>query len=176
MMQRRLCPLLAGAAAILFVPAGAHAAAERNLNDLSIEELAQVEVLSASKRAEPLSQAPTSIFVITNDDIMRSSATTLPELLRAAPNLQVQRIDTREYSITARGFSGYDTANKLLVRIDGRSIYSTLHSGVFWDLQNPLLEDLRQIEVISGPGGTLYGTNAVNGVINISSKDSADTL
>jgi iron complex outermembrane receptor protein len=156
--------------------AGAAAAAVQDLSALSIEELAQVEVQSASKRAEPVSAAPTSIYVITGDDILRSSATSLPELLRDAPNLQVQRIDAREYSITARGFSGYDNANKLLVRIDGRSIYSTLHSGVFWELHNPLLEDLRQVEVISGPGGTLYGTNAVNGIINISSKDAADTI
>ena len=177
MKQRRRPSLFLRATflGMLSAKAGATAAVQ-DLTSLSIEELAQVEVQSASKRAEPVSQAATSIFVITGDDILRSSASSLPELLREAPNLQVQRLNAREYSITARGFSGYDNANKLLVRIDGRSIYSTLHSGVFWELHNPLLEDLRQIEVISGPGGTLFGTNAVNGIINISSKDAADTL
>lgn len=146
------------------------------LKNLSIEQLAQITVQSASKRDEPLSGAPTAIYAITSDDILRSGATSIPELLREAPNLQVQRIDAREYAITARGFNGYDTANKLLVQIDGRSIYSTLHSGVFWQLHNPVLEDIRQVEVISGPGGTLYGANAMNGVINIATRDASDTM
>ena len=147
-----------------------------DLADLSIEQLAQVEVRSASKQSEPLSRAATSIFVITDQDIARSAATSLPELLRLAPNLQVQRLDAREYAVGARGFNGFETSNKLLVQVDGRTVYTPLHSGVFWEQHAPLLEDLDQIEVISGPGGTLYGPNAVNGVVNIASKDARDTL
>jgi iron complex outermembrane receptor protein len=175
-MTRRLStPLILGAACAGLAPAKAADALE-DLNSLSIEELAQIEVQSASKQAEPLSQAPTSIFVITSDDIVRSSATSLPELLRLAPNLQVQRVDADQYAVSARGFNGVESANKLLVRMDGRSLYTTLHSGVFWQLYSPLLEDLAQVEVVSGPGGTLFGPNAVNGVVNIVSKDAQDTL
>lgn len=148
----------------------------QDLSQLSIEELAQLSVRSASKTNEPLSAAPAALYVITSDDIQRSNATTLPEALRLAPNLQVEQLNASQYSITARGFNGFDASNKLLVLIDGRSIYSTLHSGVFWDLQAPLIEDIDQVEVISGPGGTLYGPNAVNGVININSRDARDTI
>jgi iron complex outermembrane receptor protein len=147
-----------------------------DLSGLSIEELARIEVRSASKEAEPLSRAATALFVITDDDIARSPATSLPELLRRAPNLEVQRLDARQYAVSARGFDGAESSNKLLVLIDGRSVYSTLHSGVFWELHSPLLEDIQQVEVISGPGGTLYGPNAVNGVINVATKDARDTL
>ncbi|MEA3050988.1 MAG: iron complex outerrane recepter protein [Sphingomonadales bacterium] len=147
-----------------------------DLSNLSIEELARIEVRSASKQAEPLSRAATALYVITDDDIARSPATSLPEVLRMAPNLGVQRLDGRQYAISARGFNGAESSNKLLVLIDGRSVYSTLHSGVFWELHSPLLEDLDQIEVISGPGGTLYGPNAVNGVVSVTSKDAHDTL
>jgi iron complex outermembrane receptor protein len=143
---------------------------------LSIEELAQLPVRSASKRDEPLSGAPTSLFVLTGEDVIASGATSLPEALRLAPNLNVQQVDASQYAITARGFNGTETANKLLVLIDGRTIYTPLQSQVFWNLHSPLLEDLHQIEVISGPGGTLYGPNAVNGVINITSRDAHDTL
>jgi iron complex outermembrane recepter protein len=146
------------------------------LRDLSIEQLAQIEVRSASKRAEPIGRAPTSIFVITGNDIVRSAATSLPEALRLAPNLQVQQLDARQFAITSRGFNGAESSNKLLVLIDGRSVYSTLHSGVFWELHSPLLEDISQIEVISGPGGTLYGPNAVNGVVSVATRDSRETL
>lgn len=163
-------PLLAGCA-LATTAAGAD-----QLADLSIEELARLEVTSAGKRAEPLSAVPATIAVITNQDVIRSGATSLPEVLRLAPNIDVQRIDARQYAITARGFQGYETANKLLVQIDGRSIYSTLFSGVFWDLYDTPLEDIDRIEVISGPGGALYGANAVNGVINITTKDARETL
>ena len=101
------------------------------LRDLSIEELTNIEVTSASKRAEPLSAAPTALFVITGDDIRRSGHTSVAEALRLAPNLDVQRLNAREYAITARGFGGAETARHLLVLVDGRSIYSTLFSGVF---------------------------------------------
>jgi iron complex outermembrane receptor protein len=146
------------------------------LRELSIEQLAQIEVRSASKQAEPISRAPTSIFVITGNDIVRSAATSLPEALRLAPNLQVQQLDARQFALTSRGFNGAESSNKLLVLIDGRSVYSTLHSGVFWELHSPLLEDVGQIEVISGPGGTLYGPNAVNGVVSVATRDSRETL
>lgn len=157
-------------------PSVAHASDDQqDLSSLSIEELAQLPVRSASKQEEPLSTAPTSLFVITDVDIARSNGTSLPEVLRVAPNLHVERLSATQSTVSARGFAGFETSNKLLVLIDGRSVYSTLHSGVFWDLHSPLLEDLQQIEVISGPGGTLYGPNAVNGVINILSKDARDT-
>jgi iron complex outermembrane recepter protein len=152
------------------------ASVEPNLSNLSIEELAQLNVRSASKRDEPLSEAPTALYVITGDEIMNSAATSLPEALRLAPNLEVQQVDARQYAITARGFNSVETSNKLLVLIDGRSIYSTLASSVFWELHNRLVEDIQQIEVISGPGGTLYGANAVNGVVNLITRDASDTL
>jgi iron complex outermembrane receptor protein len=145
------------------------------LRELSIEELTQIQVTSASKRAEPLAQVANALFVITNDDIRRSGYTSVPEVLRLAPNLDVRRINAREYAITARGFGGYETARHLLVLVDGRSVYSTLFSGVFWELQELPLEDIDRIEVISGPGGTLYGLNAVNGVINIITRDAGAT-
>lgn len=183
MKPRRSAALAVGAAWLAVAPQPLLAeeitdAAETivDLRELSIEQLAQLEVTSASKQAEPISRAPTSIFVITGGDILRSPATSLPELLRQAPNLQVQRLDARQYAVTSRGFNGAESSNKLLVLIDGRSVYTTLHSGVFWELHSPLLEDLQQVEVISGPGGTLYGPNAVNGVVNVTSRDSRDTI
>jgi iron complex outermembrane receptor protein len=141
---------------------------------LSLEELANISITSVSKRAEQLAEAPASIFVISGDEIRRSGYTTLPEALRLAPNLQVARVDARNYAITARGFNN-PFANKLLVLIDGRTVYSPLFSGVFWDAQDVVLEDVNRIEVISGPGATLWGANAVNGVINIITKSAAAT-
>src|SRR6185437_211574 len=144
------------------------------LADLSLEELANVEIVSVSKRAERLSDAPASVFVITADDNRRSGATSLPEALRLAPNLQVAQESASGYAITSRGFNS-SSANKLLVLIDGRSVYSPLFSGVFWDAQDVMLEDVERIEVISGPGGTLWGVNAVNGVINIITRSTENT-
>jgi iron complex outermembrane receptor protein len=160
--------------AALFHADAAQAQVATNLADLSLEELANIEVTSVSKRAQPLADAPASIFVITNNDIRRSGATTLPQALRLAPNLQVAQVDARNYAITARGFNN-PFENKLLVLIDGRTVYTPLFSGVFWDVQNVLLEDVDRIEVISGPGATLWGANAVNGVINVITKSAADT-
>ncbi|HSI18548.1 MAG TPA: TonB-dependent receptor plug domain-containing protein, partial [Sphingomonas sp.] len=147
----------------------------QDLSSLSIEELSQIPVRSASKREEPLSAAPTALYVITANDIARANSNSLPEILRQAPNLHVERVNGSQYAITARGFNGVEPSNKILLLIDGRSAYSTLHSGVFWELHAPLAEDLQQIEVVSGPGGTLYGPNAVNGVVSLISKDSHDT-
>ncbi|MFP5506611.1 MAG: TonB-dependent receptor plug domain-containing protein [Gammaproteobacteria bacterium] len=153
----------------------AHAAnVHTALVDLSLEELSNLEVTSVSKRAERLTDAAASIFVITADDIRSHGARSLPEALRLAPNLHVARTSASSYIITARGFSS-SSANKLLVLIDGRSVYTPLFSGVFWDAQDVMLEDIERIEVVSGPGGTLWGTNAVNGVINIITRPARDT-
>jgi len=157
------------------LPAAAKDQEPQDLSNLSIEELAQIPVRAASKREEPLSGVPNAAYVITNDDIVRSAATSLPEVLRQAPNLQIERVNATQYAISSRGFGGFEPANKMLVLMDGRSVYSTLHSGVFWELHQPLLEDIQQVEVIGGPGGALYGPNAVNGVISVQSKDAADT-
>jgi iron complex outermembrane receptor protein len=146
----------------------------RSLLDLSLEELSNIKVTSVSRRAESLATAAASVYVITGDDIRRSGATTLMEALRLAPNLQVARSGSTGYAITARGFN-QGLANKLLVQIDGRTVYSPFFAGVFWDAQDVMLEDVDRIEVISGPGGTMWGANAVNGVINILTKSSAST-
>lgn len=168
--------IAACAAALLAAPA-AHAdvpAQNEDIAELSLEELANIQVTSVSKRAESLSGAAASIFVITGNDIRRSGSTSLPEALRLAPNLQVARVDARNYAVTARGFSS-PFENKLLVLVDGRTVYSPLFSGVFWDVQDVVLDDVERIEVISGPGATLWGANAVNGVINIITKSAAAT-
>ena len=161
-------------AALFGTAAAAALPATNRLTDLSLEELSNIEITSVSKRAERLSDAPTSVFVITADDIRRSGATSLPEALRLAPNLQVARGSANGWAISARGFNSA-SANKLLVLIDGRSVYSPLFSGVFWDVQDLMLQDVERIEVISGPGGTLWGVNAVNGVVNVITRSSADT-
>jgi len=141
---------------------------------LSIEELTRIEITSVSKSAEPLAEAPAAVYVISGDDIRRSGATSIPEALRLAPNLHVARRNAHSWSISARGFNT-ELANKLLVLIDGRAVYTPLYSGVYWDRQDYLLEDIDRIEVVSGPGGTLWGANAVNGVINIVTKTAAET-
>jgi len=170
----------AGAAAgLTLAGAGAHAQTLPNFASLSIEELGEIQVTSVSKRAEPVRGAPSAIYVITHDDIARAGARTIPEMLRLAPNLQVAQTSASGYMITARGFSGSPAAqnfsNKLLVLIDGRSVYTPLYSGVYWDMQDVLPEDIERIEVISGPGAALWGANAVNGVINITTRKSSDT-
>jgi iron complex outermembrane receptor protein len=141
------------------------------LGGMSLEELANVQVTSVSKSVEPLRTAPAAIYVITHDDIARSGATSIPEALRLAPNLEVTQMSASDYVVSARGFGGSPGAqnfsDKLLVLIDGRSVYSPLYSGVYLDAQDVMLEDVDRIEVISGPGATLWGANAMNGVINI---------
>ncbi|MES1196079.1 MAG: TonB-dependent receptor plug domain-containing protein, partial [Steroidobacter sp.] len=144
------------------------------LKKMSLEELMNIEVVSVSRSLEKLSTATSSIQVITHEDIRRSGATSLPEALRLASNLQVAQKNSHDWAISARGFNT-DLANKLLVMIDGRTVYTPLFSGVFWNAQDYLLEDIDRIEVISGPGGTLWGANAVNGVINIITRRAKDT-
>lgn len=154
------------------------AAAETSFVDLSIEELTQIRITSVSRRAETLSQAAASVYVITAEDIRRSGADSLPEILRLAPNLQVARTNNFTYAITARGMNGTQntTPNKLLVMVDGRSTYTPFYSGVLWDVQDTLLEDIERIEVISGPGGVLWGVNAINAVVNIITRQQATGL
>jgi iron complex outermembrane receptor protein len=144
------------------------------LKQLSIEQLMNLQVTSVSKRPERLAQTASAIEVITGEDIRRSGASSLPEALRLASNLQVAQVDSRQWAISARGFNG-TVANKLLVLIDGRTVYTPLYSGVFWDVQQMALADIDRIEVISGPGATLWGSNAVNGVINVITKHAKDT-
>ncbi len=147
---------------------------EDDFFDLSLNELMAVEVTSVSKKAEKAFDAPAAIFVLTNEEIRRSGAENLPEALRAVPGLQVARINANKWAVSARGFNT-QFSNKLLVLIDGRSIYTPLFSGVYWDAQDVPMEDIDRIEVIRGPGATLWGANAVNGVINIVTKHSRET-
>ena len=145
-----------------------------SLKNMSLEQLMNIEIISVSKRPEKLTEAASAIQVITQEDIRNSGAKTLAEALRLAPNLQVAQVNSSQWAISSRGFDNV-LANKLLVLIDGRTVYTPLYAGVFWDVQNLLLEDIDRIEVISGPGGTLWGANAVNGVINIITKSAVDT-
>ncbi len=162
---------------LLALPARAVTDLPADIADMSIEELANIKIHSVSKKPESLAAAAASVFVITADDIRRSGLTSVPEVLRLAPNLQVAKTSNGGYAITARGLNGSNNSapNKLQVLIDGRSVYTPLFSGVFWDIQDMMLEDVQRIEVISGPGGTMWGVNAVNGVINITTRSAGDT-
>jgi iron complex outermembrane recepter protein len=144
------------------------------LREMSLEQLMNVDVTSVAKEPQPYGQAPAAIQVITSDEIRRSGASSIPEALRLADNLDVAQKNSHDWAISARGFNT-SLANKLLVLMDGRTVYTPLFAGVFWDEQDYLLEDIDRIEVISGPGGTLWGANAVNGVINIVTKSAKDT-
>ncbi|HEX5454184.1 MAG TPA: TonB-dependent receptor [Stellaceae bacterium] len=157
------------------IGAAAHAQSVEELRNLTIAQLGQVNITSVSLRPEPLGEAAAAVYVITADEIRRSGALTLPEILRLAPNLEVARVNSQAYAISSRGFNSVNASNKLLVLIDGRSIYTPFFSSVFWDQQQILPENIERIEVVSGPGGTLWGSNAVNGVINIITKNSHDT-
>jgi iron complex outermembrane recepter protein len=164
--------LTVAASWLLAAPAAAQQADHiESLARMSLAELGNVEVTSVSKAAEPLGQAPTAIYVITHDDIIRSGATSLPEALRLAPNILITQLTSSNYVAAARGFGGNPDAqsfsNKLLILIDGRSVYTPLFSGVYFDAQDVIFDDVDRIEVISGPGATLWGANAVNGVINV---------
>jgi iron complex outermembrane receptor protein len=149
------------------------------LSRMTLEELAKVEVTSVSKSAQSLSVAPASIFVITRDDIRNAGVLSIPEALRLAPNMQVTQLTSGGYQIGARGLAGapesQNFSNKILILIDGRSVYSPLFSGIEYDMQDVLMDDVERIEVISGPGATLWGANAMHGVINIITRRAQDS-
>jgi iron complex outermembrane receptor protein len=147
----------------------AKAAPQTDLSEASLEQLMNIEVTTVSKKEQKLSRVAAAIFVITQEDIRRSGARNIPDLLRLVPGMDVAQLDANGWAISARGFNDY-LANKLLVMIDGRSVYDPAFGGVFWELQDVPLEDIDRIEVIRGPGGTIWGANAMNGVINIITK------
>ena len=145
-----------------------------DLTELSIEELANIEVTTVSRSPRKLSQSAAAIFVLTSEDIRRSGVTTIPDALRLVPGIHVARISSTHWAISARGFNDR-YANKLLVQMDGRNLYTPLFSGVFWELHDTVLADIDRIEVIRGPGASLWGSNAVNGIINIITKSADKT-
>jgi iron complex outermembrane receptor protein len=145
-----------------------------DLTELSLEALMNIRVTSTSRRPQSVAESAAAVFVITQEDIRRSGVTSIPEALRMVPGVQVARIDGNKWAISVRGFNGR-FANKLLVMMDGRSVYTPLFSGVLWDAQDTVLEDIERIEVVRGPGASLWGANAVNGVINIVTKRARDT-
>jgi len=146
----------------------------KNLGEMAIEDLMNIQVTSVSKKAQRVSAVAAAVFVITSDDIRRSGLHSLPEILRLAPGVQVAQIDSGSWAISIRGFND-EFSNKLLVLVDGRSIYDELFGGIFWDLQETLIDTIERIEVIRGPGAAIWGTNAVNGVVNIITKSSETT-
>ncbi len=158
----------------LAVTSGAALAQPQDPTMLSLEELMGIEISSAAKRPQRLLDAATAIYAIGREEIRRSGATSLPELLRTVPGVQVSRIDGSRYAVSIRGFSSR-YSGKLLILQDGRTLYSPLFSGTYWEAQDVLLEDVERIEVIRGSGGTLWGANAVNGVINIITRQAKDT-
>lgn len=181
LLRRRAISALALSFLFLFVRSAKAATAQTqsagnvsNLKTLSLAQLGNVNVTSVSKEPVAMQRTPAAIYVLTQDDIRRSGATSIPELLRTVPGVEVARIDSDHWSIGIRGF-GSEFSKSVLVLIDGRSVYSPLFSGVYWNVQNVMLEDVQRIEVIRGPGGTIWGANAVNGVINIITKNSAET-
>jgi iron complex outermembrane recepter protein len=147
---------------------------QRDLSQVSLEDLMNIEVTSVSGKEQKMSQAAAAIFVITQEDILRSGATNIPDLLRLVPGMDVSQINANAWAVSARGFND-QFSNKLLVLIDGRAVYTPLLGGVNWGTQNVPLEDIERIEVIRGPGATIWGANAVNGVINVVTKRAADT-
>ena len=164
--------------ALLLSPLTASAQSQKppssDLAEASLEELMNTQVTSVSRKEQKKSKVAAAIYVITQEDIRRSGATTIPDLLRMVPGLDVAQLDANSWAISSRGFND-QIADKMLVLIDGRSVYDPTFSGVLWDQQNVPLEDIDRIEVIRGPGATVWGANAVNGVINIITKSSKVT-
>lgn len=148
--------------------------AQADLTAYGIEELMEINVTSVSKKSQKIADAAAAIYVITQDDIRRSGVTNIADALKMAPGVQVARIDSNKWAVTARGFNGR-FANKLLVLMDGRSLYTPYFLGVYWEIQDTVLEDIERIEVIRGPGAALWGSNAVNGVVNIITKSADKT-
>jgi iron complex outermembrane recepter protein len=162
------------ASSLATIGPAAFADAPLDLFDLSLEELMEIEVTSVSKRPQKISQAAAAVAVVTRDDIRRAGITSVPEALRLIPGVQVARFDANKWAISIRGFNNL-FSEKLLALIDGRSVYNPMYSGVFWEIQDLLLDDIERIEVIRGPGATLWGANAVNGIVNIITRPAADT-
>ena len=144
------------------------------LKNLSLEELSQIEVTTPSKQPTSAFKTAAAVYVITGEDIRRSGATSIPEALRMAPGVEVARIDGSKWAIGIRGF-GSRLTRSVLVLIDGRTVYTPLLDGTYWEVQDTMMEDVDRIEVIRGPGGTIWGPNAVDGVINVITKSSKDT-
>ena len=145
----------------------------RNLEKLSLEELLNTKISLVSRQEQSQFEVPAAAYVITQEDIRRSGATSIPEVLRMVPGLQVARLSANKWAISSRGFNG-QYSDKMLVLIDGRSVYTPLYGGLYWDVQDVLLEDIDRIEVVRGPGAALWGANAVNGIINIITKSAED--
>ncbi|MDH4189416.1 MAG: TonB-dependent receptor, partial [Betaproteobacteria bacterium] len=158
----------------LFLGVTSPCAFAQDITALSLEELMRIEVTTASRKIQTMQDTPAAAFVITADDIRRSGATTIPDLLRMVPGVQVAQIAAGRWAVTARGFNGR-FANALLVQMDGRTLYSPLFSGVLWEAQDVPLQDIERIEVIRGPGAAMWGANAVNGVINIITRHARRT-
>lgn len=173
-MRAKRC-IWAGAIVWLLSVGAASTARANDLVQLSLEELLATEVTSVAKKRQTVSETAAAVFVISQEDIRRSAATNLPELLRMVPGIEVAKIDGNSYAITARGFNGRNS-NKLLVLIDGRAVYLSQFSGVFWDMQLVPVEEIERVEVVRGPGATIWGANAVNGVINVITKHAVDSL
>ena len=168
---------LKAAAAAVLLSMTALAATENHSADLtllSLEQLMNLEVTMVSKREQTLFRSPPAVFVLTHSDLKRSGATSIPEALRLVPGMEVGRIDASKWAVSARGFNA-QFANKLLVLIDGRSVYTPLFSGVLWDTQDIPLEEVDRIEVVRGPGAALWGANAMNGIVNIKTRHAAQT-
>lgn len=174
--RQRVAPgsvLLALSLTLTSLPA-ADPAPSQSLADLSIEELMNESVTSVSKKEQRLGDVAAAVTVLTNEDIRRAGVTSLPDALRLVPGMDVGTVNSSEFAVSARGFN-LAYANKLLVLVDGRAVYSPLFAGVYWDLQQPMLEDVDRIEVIRGPGATVWGANAVNGVVNVVSRSARET-
>jgi iron complex outermembrane recepter protein len=176
--MKRQTIMVAVAVAVLFAIQGAGSSArarsESSVLDLSVEQLLRVKVTSPSKRAQPLDDVPAAVFVLTAEDIKRSGVGSIPDALRLVPGMQVARIDANKWAVSCRGFNDR-FANKMLVMVDGRTVYAELFAGVFWESLDVLLEDVERIEVIRGPGASVWGANAVNGVVNIITRNARDT-
>lgn len=172
-MWRQVAVGIAAALVVLEVGLDAQTTTEQ-LRRMSLQDLLDVEVTTVTRQPAPVVSVPAAVHVITSDDIRRSGATSIPEALRLAPGIQVARIDGAKWAIGMRGFADR-LARSMLVLIDGRIVYNPLFAGTYWEVQDTMLEDVDRIEVIRGPGGTLWGSNAVNGIINIITKRPAET-
>lgn len=166
--------VFAGAAPFVWAEAMRDDQSTENLKQLSLAQLGDVEVTTVSKEPEKVMRTPAAIYVLTAEDIRRAGVTNIPEALRLVPGVEISRIDSDSWAVGIHGFGGA-FSRSVLVLIDGRSVYTPLFEGVYWDVQNVMLEDVDRIEVIRGPGGTIWGSNAVNGVINIITKKAEDT-